>query len=292
MNSGGETQNLTEEEINLLFKEIYYHIDEIRSCARESDRQKFKKHARDITDATEELFLSFKALILKYVNRFRWVGEIFVDDMIQVASMAFVGGVKRYDPSYGTPFIAYITKCIHNKLKDYVNRKILSDASLVTVSSHAIKLNSILEEFKTNPIKPTDAYLATAIGVNIKILQHVKEIAKRLSLQPTSFASFDEINEEGSSLHDFIPSKEKRSASDTSQYHELIEELNNLPPKFKDILEMHMIKGMTFGEIGKQIGLTRSRVQQLEVAAIKKLKSLIMSSYLTKKKLKNDQPEI
>jgi RNA polymerase primary sigma factor len=110
----------------------------------------------------------------------------------------------------------------------------------------------------------------------------------KISKDPVSLES--PIGEDDSHLMDFIEDKETRSSLDFAITVDLHEKLNNIlcelqPHEEKIIRKRYGIGGInphTLEELGREFDVTRERIRQIEVNAIKKLKYLSRQMAFTK----------
>ncbi len=267
---GGKVDFLSQHQVEMLFREIYYNIAKIRpSLDREEVSSiEVQRHITAIREAIEEIFLAHRALILKMANRFRWIGESLVDDLIQDGSVALLKAIKRYDPTSKVPFLAYAKKAVYNTLKDSVDNLMASDTLLSPVSGNIIRVAEMVKEFKTNGDELSDEDISTALGVPRYVAKSIRNIVSKMNASPYPFLSMDEANEDGLTLHDSVGNQNEIGVDVRMQYNEVIGAIRSLPYKERTVLEMHLLEGRTVDQIGAELKLTRSRVQQIEVEAI------------------------
>ena len=88
------------------------------------------------------------------------------------------------------------------------------------------------------------------------------------------------LGDEGSTIEDFISDKDSPSPYSNTESNDVTEQilrvLNTLTPKEAEIIRMRFgigcEKDCTLEEVGKHFSITRERVRQIEVKALRKLK--------------------
>lgn len=278
-NITGKVDFLKQEQILLLFREIYHHVSELNklrngSVSPEERPSRMKGHETLIREAVDEIFLSHRMLVLKSVNRFRWIGEVFLDDMTQEAAIALFRAIRRYDPTCGIPFLVYARRSIHNGLKDYVDDVLISDNLMLPASGHLTRMGELIREYKreNDGEEPSEEYIAQVTGSTLAIAKKVKLLVKRMHNLQHACVSMDEEGDDGFTLHDVVFNSRDMSVENHVQYQELLPVLDRLSELEKSVIEMHVMQGMTFDDIGKHFHMTRSRMHQLEEKAIRKIR--------------------
>ena len=111
-------------------------------------------------------------------------------------------------------------------------------------------------------------------------LKRAKDIVKMLNQEPTSLEA-PVGKEEDSRLKEFIPAEDEASSPELSANFELLREqlqevLGTLNPREQKVLEMRFGlkdgRNRTLEEVGKQFGVTRERIRQIEAKALRKLR--------------------
>lgn len=223
------------------------------------------KRARQIKD---ELIRANLRLVLgiakKYINR-----GLPLSDLIQEGNIGLMRAIDKFDYKLGNRISTYaswwirqtITRAIEDKSSSiripvYVNDK------LKKISRESMLLNSEGKNFMKNNKVPNNL---------LSILPLLKD---PISLETP-------YGEDGSTLHECIPSNKIQSPIDTilkgQLFNETEEILKRLTPREEKILRLRFGIGVqaehTLQEIGEVLGVSRERIRQLEATALHKIKS-------------------
>ncbi|MGM9583120.1 MAG: RNA polymerase sigma factor RpoD/SigA, partial [Phascolarctobacterium sp.] len=268
-------------QIKALFAEIERRkIVDIGGFTVEESRALYKKLLTHIEkqgqDAKHKLSESNLRLVASIAKRFVGRGLPFLD-LIQEGNIGLMKAVDRFDFTRGFKFSTYATWWI----RQAISRALADHARTIRIPVHMVetinKFNKIRKELTISlGREPKLKEIAAAMEIPYQKAVEIEEYSHDTTSLDIS------VNDEGdTSMGDLIGDDKAISpeaAAAQSMLREHIEEaLQDLKPKEQEVLRLRFGlndgRDRTLDEIGKQFGVTRERIRQIEAKALKKLRS-------------------
>ena len=246
--------------------------------------QEEKDLAKRITEGDEEakhiLARSNLRLVVsiakKYANR---SPDLTLLDLIQEGNIGLYKAVEKFDYLRGFKFSTYATWWI----RQAITRALADQSRTIRIPVHMVETIAKYKQVARRLSQalgrdPMPEEIAVEMNVDVEKIYQIEKIRQdTLSLENPVGSDDDEK----STLGDFIaderavsPDKETSERILAEQLHEI---LNELSEKERTILEMrHGIKDgvyHTLEEVGKEFGVTRERIRQIEAKALEKIRN-------------------
>ncbi len=208
-----------------------------------------------------EKYLYIAAVIAK-----KFTGRgVEYDDLYQVASLALLKGIDRFDPEKGILFSTFITPTIAGEIKNYFRDR----SRLVHLPRKVAELRAELKKASEaiaaeTGRKPTAAEIAERLGVPEEDVVRAAEAGSVVSLDRP-------VREDGLSYHDVLPAAED-PFEEVDNRDAVLSALKTLSQEERALVGFRYGQALSQVETAKRMGVSQMYVSRLERKILEKLK--------------------
>ena len=196
------------------------------------------------------------------------------DDLLQVASLALIKGIERFDPSLGMQFSTFITPTITGEIKNYFRDKSRIVKLPRRLNEISVAVRSFVGEYEGKyGEKPSVAKIASALSFSEEDVVRALEIGGTVSLDSVSAGE----DGEDQTLYAILPDNDDRY-----ERLEIKDALRAATEDFTDtekaLVKYRYADQLSQSETAKKLGVSQMFVSRLERKLLGRLKERLQDS--------------
>jgi RNA polymerase primary sigma factor len=241
-------------------QEIEAHLQHVKNTARE---------------ASDHLIVANLRLVVSIAKKFVGRG-LALSDLIQEGNIGLIRTMNKFDHRKNFKFSTYATWWIRQS----ISRAIADGSRTIRLPVHMVNTSKRLSAtrqrlFQENGRKPSNEEISKSMGITTA---EVSDLLDAMSLEPVSLEM--PIGEDDDQLSDCIEDQSiprpEDEAADSMLGQQIRQVIGTLPERERRVIELRFGldngTGRTLEEVSTEMGITRERVRQIELKALKILR--------------------
>ncbi len=226
----------------------------------------------------EGLVIKYSPLV-KYVANKMYIKigshkSVSFDDLVSSGGFGLLDAIEKYNPSLNTKFNTYAMTRITGSILDELRKQDSLPRSIRQEAKEIEKAREILEAHYTRNVTPQE--ICSKLGIEMSKYNDIMKKVTEASTTSLNDIRYVDSESAGISIADTLKASEKTSPGYLVEREDvknkIIEAINNLPQKEREVIIFYYYEGLTLKEIGAMFEATESRISQIHTKGIQALR--------------------
>ena len=258
------------------------YLDEVRRIdllSAEQEQALARRVQAGDAQAAQQLVEANLRLVISVARRYQHRGLSLLD-LIEEGNLGLLTAARKFDPARGTRFSTYATWWI----RQAIVRALANQARLVRLPVHVelllsqyVRARTALQQELRRP--PTTAEVAARMGKPTEQVEDLEALRLQHAVSLDAPTGREGTGRLGDMIRDQSPPPDARLVAALGAVGDVKDLLADLPDNERRVLTgrfgLDGTAPRTLEAIGKDLGVTRERVRQIEAAALRKLQALL-----------------
>ena len=254
-------------------------IGKISLLTGDQEKELARKIEKGDQDAREKLAQANLRLVVSIAKRY--VGRsphLSLLDLIQEGNLGLFKAVEKFDYRRGFKFSTYATWWI----RQAITRALADQARTIRIPVHMVETISKYQQVKRRLLQdlgrePLPEEIAAEMGLELAKIHHIAKISQETVSLESPVGEDDEDSVLGEFIEDEKTLSPAQQAARRILREQMMQIIGDLTPREQKILRMRfgLDDGIThtLEEVGREFGVTRERIRQIEAKAIERMRS-------------------